>query len=108
MFQQQTFTHHGRLFTIEADNWPSEEAADTAIIDLQSWTLRLEPIETAALHGALRQETEALVHDAVYDRNIAPLAAVRDAQRRAIQTGLHGQEFTGLQPTVSLEADELI
>ncbi len=104
MFQQQRFIHHGLSFTIEAENWPNREAADTAITDLQSWALRLGPEETAALHGALRQETEALVHDAAYDRNGPPLPAVRDAQRRAIQAGLQGQKAIGIQPIVSIDA----
>lgn len=49
--QQQSFTHHGQHFTIEAEGWPNEEAACAAIIDLQIWVLHLEPEETAGLHG---------------------------------------------------------
>jgi hypothetical protein len=107
MFQRQDFTHHGRTFTIEADDWPTEDAACAAIIDLQIWTLRLGPEEAADLHVALRQEAEALVHDAVYDRDTAPLPAVRDAQRHAIYAGLQGQKAHGLQPTVVIEAGQI-
>jgi hypothetical protein len=107
MFQRQDFTHHGRSFTIEADDWPTDEAACAAIIDLQIWTLRLGPEETAGLHTGLRQETEALLHDAVYDRDAAPLPAVRHAQRLAIHAGLQGQKTNGLQPTVTIDAADL-
>ena len=107
MFKEQTFTHHGRSFTIEADGWPTEEAACAAIIDLQIWTLRLGPEETSGLHGALRQETEALVHDAAYDCAAAPLLAVRDAQRHAIHAGLQGQKNNGLQPTITIDAADV-
>ena len=43
MFQQQSFTHHGHSFTIEAENWLTEEAACAAIIDLQIWAMHLGP-----------------------------------------------------------------
>ena len=104
MFQQQHFTHHGRTFTIEADGWPDEESATAAMIDLQTWALQLDSEKTAALHVALDAEREALIHETPYDRGLAPLPAVRDAQRRAVQTGLHGRGPGQLQPTVSIEA----
>ncbi len=104
MFQQQTFIHHGHSFTIEADGWPDEESAGAAIIDLQLWTMRHDAGETAALRSALEQEREALVSETPYDRDAAPLPAVRDAQRRATQSGLQGRSPEGDRPTVTLEA----
>ena len=107
MFQQQSFSHHGYAFTIEAEGWPNDEAAYAAIIELEMWALRLDPDETDRLHKALRRETEALVHDAAYDRDSPPLPAVRDAQRSAMQAGLHGEESSSRQPTVSIEAADI-
>ena len=101
------FTHHGHSFTIEADNWPDEESAGAAIIDLQLWTLRHDAEQTAALHGALEQEREALIAETPYDRDAAPLPAVRDAQRHAMQSGLRGQCPGVGQPTVTLEAGQV-
>jgi hypothetical protein len=104
MDQSQTFTHHGRAFAIEAAGWPSEDAATAALIELQSWALQLGPEETAALHDALEQEREALVHEIPYDRNTGPLPAVRAAQRRGVRAGLQGQSPGDTQPTVSIDA----
>jgi hypothetical protein len=98
-----TFTHHGHSFVIEADGWPDEESAYAAIIDLQLWTIRHDAGETATLRGALEQEREALVSETPYDRDAAPLPAVRDAQRRATQSGLQGRSHEGERPTVTLE-----
>jgi hypothetical protein len=100
---QHSFTHHGQSFTIEADGWPDEESASAAIIDLQLWTMQHSADETAALHGALEQEREALVTETPYDLDAAPLPAVRDAQRRATQSGLQGRSHEGERPTVTLE-----
>lgn len=104
MFQQQSFTHHGHAFTIESEDWPNEEAACAAVIDLQMWAMRFNAEETAGLHGALRRETEALVHDAAYDRDAAPLPSVRAAQRHAISAVLRGQGAIDRQPILSIEA----
>ena len=104
IYKHHVFTHHGRTFLIEADGWPDNEGAGAALIDLQLWALQLGPEETAGLHGALEQEREALVHETFHDRDAAPLPAVRDAQRRAVQTGLQGQRAGELQPTVTIEA----
>jgi hypothetical protein len=107
MDQSETFTHHGLAFVIEAAGWPSEDGANAALIDLQSWALQLSPEETAALYGALEQEREALVHEIPYDRNADPLPAVRDAQRRAVRAGLQGRSAGWLEPTVSIEAGQV-
>ena len=104
MDHSETFTHHGRTFVIEAEDWPSEEAASAAIIDLQSWALQLGPQETASLHDALEKEREALVHESRYDRNAPPLPAVREAQRHAIRAGLEGRRAGEQQPAVTIEA----
>jgi hypothetical protein len=104
MLQQHNFTHHGHAFTIEAEGWQTEEAAYTAIFDLHIWTLQLGPHAIAQLHDALTQETEALVHEATYDRAAAPLVDVRVAQRRAMRVGLQGHKVYGLQPTILIDA----
>jgi hypothetical protein len=65
--------------------------------------MQLDPTGTAELHGALRQESEALVHDIPYERNTALLIAVRDAQRSAVKAGLQGRSHEGEPPTVTIE-----
>ena len=107
MQQHYTFVHHGHAFTIEADGWPDEESAFSAIVDLQLWTMRHGAVETAALRGALEQEREALVTETPYDPDAAPLPAVRDAQRSATQGGLQGRSHEGEKPTVMLEAAQV-
>jgi hypothetical protein len=102
MDQSEVFTHHNHQFVIEADGWPSEEAA--AVIDLQSWALQLGPEAAAALHKALEREREALIHEMPYDRNAPPWPAVREAQRHAIRAGLQGQSAGALEPVISIEA----
>ncbi len=73
MFQQKhSFTHHGWTFIIEADDWPGETKAAAAVIDLQIWAMGLDPIQTAALHDALSDESEALVHGIDYDPQQEP------------------------------------
>lgn len=47
---------------------------------------------------------EALLSETSYDRDRAPLPAVRNAQRRAVQTGLGGQAAGEPRPTLTLEA----
>ena len=105
--QHQSFTHHGHAFTIEAEGWPDEDSAAAAMIELQIWALHLAADETAAMHSALRQETEALVYDAPFDHDADPLPAVRAAQRAAIKTGLHGQDIAGDRPTLTIEAGQV-
>jgi hypothetical protein len=104
MDQFQTFTHHGRTFVIEAEGWPAEEAASAAIIDLATWAMQLDPIETATLYAALEQEREALIQEISYNRNAPPLPAVRAAQLHAVRSGMQGYSPGGLLPTLSLEA----
>jgi hypothetical protein len=104
MDRSETFTHHGQAFVIEADGWPSEEAASAAVIDLQLWTMQFDPPATAALHAALTCEREALVHEQPYERNAELLPAVRAAQRHAVRTGPQGRAVDGLLPTVTIEA----
>jgi hypothetical protein len=104
MFQEQIFTHHGRAFVIQADDWPDADSSGAATIDLQSWVIGLDQAQTAGLHRALQQETEALVHEMPYDRDEPPLPAVRAAQRRALMTGLQGRSTEGTQPTITVEA----
>ena len=103
--QQHSFTHHGWTFTIEADGWPGELKAAAAIIDLQLWAMSLDPIQTASLHDALTDEREAMVYGIEYDQEQEPLPAVREAQRRAVQSGLAGTKpEPGQPPTVTIEA----
>lgn len=104
MDQSEIFTHHGHTFVVEAEDWPSEDAANAAVIDLQSWAMQLGPEEAAALHRALETERDALIQETAYDRNAPPLPAVREAQRHAIRAGLQGRSAGSLQPVVSLEA----
>ena len=105
--QTHSFVHHGRSFTIEAEGWPSDETAAAAIVDLQSWTLRLDAGDTAALHDVLSREREALVYGLDYDRQEKPLPAVRDAQRHAVRSGLGAERPDGNNPTVTLEASQV-
>ena len=106
MFKADRFTHHGKSFVIETENWPDAESEAAAVIALQSWAMAFGSEETILLHRELRREAEALVHDAAYDRTAKPLQAVRDAQRLAIRAGMQGQPGTiDRQPTATIEAD---
>ena len=104
MYQEQIFTHHGWAFVIQADDWPDADSIAAATFDLLTWVLGLDQVQTAALHRALQQEREALVHEMPYGSDEPPLAAVRAAQRSAVKTGLQGRRLDGVEPTVSLEA----
>lgn len=95
MQQFETFTHYGQAFTIEAEAWPSEDAAAAAMIELQSWVLQLDHVAAEVLHSALEQEREALIEERPYSGESSPLRAVREAQRRAVRAGLQGKSAKG-------------
>jgi hypothetical protein len=107
VIQRHHFMHHGHAFTIEAEGWPTEDAACAAIIDLQIWAMQFSQHQTAELHRALRQETEALLYETSFDPDTAPLPEVRDAQRRAVTAALQGMTGTVIEPTVTIEAQQI-